>query len=90
MGSSQCPVGRYVAHQRQVGDSQRVVCAVYALADAHAPIGRRSQRACVHACSLTDIFGWDAGDRLCPLGREAFERFNVFGETFRASLGALR
>ena len=72
------------AHQRQIGDRQRVIGAVGALADAHAPIKGGSLGIGIHARRLTKVIGRHSTNRLRPFRRTMLQRFDIVLKAFGA------
>ncbi len=77
------------AHQRQVGQGQRIIGAVRALADAHPPIDRCTGGISVQPRRPPDVLGWHPGDVRGVFGGPAFQAFDVIGKPFGARLDEL-
>ena len=72
------------AHQGQVGQRQGVVCAMRALADAHAPIEGGALGGSVHTRGAANIIGGHATDLLRPFRAAMLQRLNVVFEALGA------
>src|SRR5688572_518057 len=60
-------------HERKIGQGKGVICAVCALADAHAPINRGAACLCVETGSSTNIVRRNAAYGFCPFWSEGFQ-----------------